>query len=78
MTFAQRGSVSGTDGITHDGITCYNCQLVGHYATQCPTTDAATQHTTATGATLVQYAFMMTQANAGPGCMDPNWILLDS
>jgi hypothetical protein len=34
-------------------------------------------HTTS-GATLMQYAFMMTQATAAPGGIDPNWILLDS
>ena len=36
MTFAQQGSVIRTDGIIHDGITCYKCQSMGHYSTQCP------------------------------------------
>lgn len=32
MTFTQRGAVAGTNGVTHSGITCYNCQNMGHYA----------------------------------------------
>lgn len=73
MTFAQRGSTGGVDGVTHTGITCYNCQATGHYASQCP------QHAgtpTSTGTTLFQYGVMMAQSNAGG--IDPSWILLDS
>ena len=28
--------VPGTDGVTHQGITCYGCQFMGHYRNQCP------------------------------------------
>jgi hypothetical protein len=35
MTFAQKAlkamTMAGTDGVTHDSITCYNCQDIGHY-----------------------------------------------
>ena len=77
MTFAQRGSVGGIDGITHNGITCYICQLVGHYATQCPT-EGASHSLSITGATLIQYAFVMAQANPAPEGIDPTGILLNS
>ena len=78
MTFAQRGTpVGGTDGVTHDGITCYNCQSTGHYSTQCPQPGTVTA-TSTTGTTLVQYAFMMAQSNTVTGGIDPSWILLDS
>jgi predicted HD phosphohydrolase len=38
MTFAQRGAgtVAGIDGLSHDGITCYACNNIGHYASDCP------------------------------------------
>ena len=35
MMFAQRGSVAGNNGITHDDIVCYHCQEMGHYASNC-------------------------------------------
>ena len=70
MTFAQQAAVPGTDGVTHEGITCYNCRSMGHYSDDCP------QARTSSGTTLFQYAYMMAQSNdAG---IDPNWILLDS
>jgi hypothetical protein len=43
MTFAQKAaSQPGTNGITHDGVTCFNCQGTGHYANKCPKGEAAT------------------------------------
>ena len=72
MTFAQRGSVAGNNGLTHDGIECYQCRSVGHYASNCP--DGADEPST--GTTLTQYAFVMAQAKASS--IDPQWILLDS
>ena len=78
MTFAQRAAGTGTpgrDGQLHAGITCYNCQACGHYASECPTVDSGTTATT-TGTTLVQLAYMLAQA--GKAGIDPNWILLDS
>ena len=74
MTFAQRGApVAGLNGLTHPGITCYNCNTMGHCSTECPNGRNETEP--ATGTTLVQYAYMLAQASAG---LDRNWILLDS
>lgn len=71
MTFTQHGSVTGNNGLTHEGIECYPCHSLGHYASNCPTMAAAF-----VGTTLTQYAFMMAQANVSN--IDPGWILLDS
>ena len=71
ITFAQRGSVSGTDGITHEDIECWQCHGHGHYQSNCPNGAV-----TSSGTTLVQHAYMMAQANASS--IDPAWILLDS
>jgi hypothetical protein len=74
MTFAQRGaSVTGTNGITHDDIQCWNCQQHGHYAGECPTGQAGG---TVSGTTLTQHAFMLAQSDDHG--IDPDWILLDS
>ncbi len=71
MTFTQHRSVAGNNGVTHEGIECYQCHSIGHYAGNCP--DGAE---TSVGTTLTQYAFMMAQANISS--IDPKWILLDS
>jgi hypothetical protein len=75
MTFAQRGElVTGTNGLTHDDIQCWNCQQHGHYAGDCPTSVATPRMT------LTQYALMLAQS-AHAKCnhgIDPDWILLDS
>ena len=73
LTFAQRAAlVVRTDGVTHVGITCWNCQAGGHYAGECPTSSTST----VSGTTLLQYAYMLAQA--GRTAIDPDWILLDS
>jgi hypothetical protein len=88
LTFAQRAAaprVVGSDGITHENITCFKCNSLGHYASVCPgATPTATPTVAANGAmakgatTLTQFAFMMAQANHTHVGIDPNWILLDS
>lgn len=87
MTFAQRAAapkVPGTDGITHNTITCFLCQSVGHSSTDCPG-HGATEKSQPTagnpgvgGKTLMQVAYMLAQANQTDRDIDPNWILLDS
>jgi hypothetical protein len=77
LTFAQQGTTPGTNGVTHPDITCYNCNTVGHYASDCPGERVPTNTTlTTAGTTLVQHAFMLTQTERHG--IDPNWILLDS
>jgi hypothetical protein len=71
MTFAQKAAMKpGKDGITHEGVKCYQCQATGHFAGDCPSGAN-------TGTTLVQQAFVLAQAKMMPD-IDPTWILLDS
>jgi hypothetical protein len=74
MTFALGAtqSVPGTNGVTHDGITCSRCNNTGHYACNCPGDGGPGE---ASGATLVQYGLVLAQGASGIG---PSWILLDS
>ena len=75
LTFAQRSAalVTRTNGLTHEGIQCWNCQQHGHNAGECPSTAATS------GTTLTQYAFVLAQSSAPCNhSIDPDWILLDS
>jgi Zinc knuckle len=60
----------GTDGVVHDGITCFQCNASGHYADQCP------------GAvSLLQFACVLTQTSTDTSRYDgipSSWMLLDS
>ena len=74
MTFAQSAATTaGTNGVTHEHVTCYNYNRVGHYAGDCPEDRPAAA---ATGTTLTQVGFVLAQTNA-PG-IHKDWILLDS
>jgi hypothetical protein len=57
MLFGQSGEViAGTDGVTHTGVTCFRCELKGHYADECPNGPNATllQSEAAAAVTLLQ------------------------
>jgi hypothetical protein len=58
---------------THDGITCFNCNNMGHISSNCPKEQTGPS---TTGTTLMQVAFVLAQAHA-PG-LHKEWILLDS
>ena len=81
LTFAQRAALpktAGSDGVTHDGITCYACQSIGHYSNSCPGPTKMQTIVAPAATTLTQYAYMMAQADQVNVGIDPNWILLDS
>jgi hypothetical protein len=82
-TFAQRGTTAlqpGVSGAVSPGITCFNCNLMGHYSTDCPS--ETTGGATTSGVTLLQHGFTMTQQQSSATQhhhgIDPSWILLDS
>jgi Zinc knuckle len=64
-------TIIGSDGILHNGITCFHCNASGHYANACP--QARTS--------LLQYACVLTQAttdNSRYSGIPSSWILLDN
>lgn len=72
LTFAQTTEfVAGNNGVTNETVECFQCHAYGHYAHECPQ-----RAEPSTGATLMQYAYMLAQADAAG--IDPKWILLDS
>ena len=48
--------VPGIDGATHQGITCYGCQFLGHYHNQCP-------YCTRSGSISMHVGYTFTQGN---------------
>ena len=48
--------VPGSDGVTHQGITCFGCQFSGHYRNQCP-------YTTRTGSVSMHVGILCAQGN---------------
>jgi hypothetical protein len=68
--FAQARVVPGDNGITHDGIECYECHAMGHYSANCLNADGA-------NITLTQHGYNMTQASRYAG-LPKSWILLDT
>jgi hypothetical protein len=88
LSFLQSATpVPGTDGVLHANITCFQCNIKGHFASVCPSADV-------TGVGLLQigddtndswnpdddcvYAVMFTQVNDRYDVIPPYWILLDS
>ena len=72
--------VAGTDGRLLPSIKCYNCQSMGHYAGQCPSTDAR-QGTNGSG--FVQFGFCHTQSKTlkksdPTAVIDRDWLLLET
>jgi Zinc knuckle len=80
LTFAQRGvtpPTPGSSGAVNPGITCFNCNLMGHYSTDCPS-DAGTSVAPTGGVTLLQHGLTMAQSSESHHGIDSSWILLDS
>jgi Zinc knuckle len=69
-TMTNASVVPGNDGITHDTVTCFNCNVNGHYANACPS-----------AVSLVQHAYLLTQSVSGEQRyvgIPSTWIVLDS
>jgi hypothetical protein len=72
ITFAQQGSVAGNNHrLTHEGIVCFHCHSVGHYASNCPIGSEPTS-----GTTLTLFEYMIAQA-PNASTIDPRRIMID-
>ena len=66
---SSREVVPGSDGISHQGVTCFGCQFLGHYRNQCPCSSRTGYVSTHEGALCAQRkAFYIPL----------RWILLDT
>jgi hypothetical protein len=80
---SNTNTVPGTDGILHPDITCFACQLQGHYSPACPTATGI-QHLQINETipdmsnNAPEYHFTFTQKQAKPASIPNTWILLDS
>ena len=88
VSFLQSGDPTpGADNITHARVKCFNCQLYGHYADNCPTAVLAQERIQMLQATVDASAvdnivneseFSFAQAATGHNLIPRTWILLDS
>ncbi len=94
VSFLQDGAlIPGTDGETHQGIKCYNCNKKGHYSSSCPDADGVQMLQMAdinidddTYESAFSFlnvgpqpeACLFTQAATGHNLIPSTWILLDS
>ena len=74
MRFAQSATVAGTNGLTHEEITCFNCNRNGQYSCDCP---EEPRNSSTTGTTLTQVAFVLAQQADAHGIHEDR-ILLNS
>jgi hypothetical protein len=68
---APQSITMGSDGVTHDGITCFDCQSTGQYANNCPKARIS----------LLQFSCVLTQSSQTTNCyqgIPTSCILLDS
>ena len=71
---ATGGALAITDRVTYAKITCYNCNVRGHYSVSCPSTDKLTNVVTS-----LQVGVSFTQSfPSTEDIIDPNWIILYS
>ena len=68
----QRSTIAGTDGRTHADIKCFNCDNMGHYASNCPNPQRRP------GFNSLIYGYIMTQKQNKSTIIPSDWILLDS
>ena len=66
--------VPGVDG-RNNNVLCFGCQTWGHYADNCPNSQANSSDSSRQGTNLMQYGYGLHQGSDG---IPSEWILLDS